>query len=589
MCGILAALNKKRPIDSAACERALSILSWRGPDLSCSFIWENRAFLGQTILSITGEPLESKGDHLSSSSGRYHLLFNGEIYNFRSLENMFLKHSGHFNSRYGNDSEVLVNLHEILSPERVQPLLDGMYSYVIFDSQKRTLHIACDVQGEKALYMYEDSEWIIFSSEIRAIKELVLPLNLNMQSLKDYFRTRHLMQIDNTIYENIRLIFPGTLLTVNLQSSEWHQDHVLKLSDWIDPDRFHSNENRTIESLVDELDEILRKCIREMAPSARQFAVVVSGGVDSSLLAYYFLKEHSPGTLVAVNHIGKDRISSDLSGFERVLDHKIEVIDVDMPAYASEIDRCQAVCGAPLLSHSFVPQAIQSAFIRSTGCRVLIGGEGGDEYFGGYESYLKGGFTRSRFSPSPYTNCFTPKFIFSNDDPSRTEQCLERIWSESLDAYAFVENEKERILLAMMYCDAAYQLPSVGLRGADLMSMMWSIETRSLYIRQAVARFALNLPSRMKAETNGTLPKLLSAKPILKQLFLRYFPIELLHEKQGFAGFPNESAVYLGDIRGYISPTILEIKEDSIKIGIQDRDSFWKLVNIEYFLRRHMS
>lgn len=585
MCGIFVAFNKQEKIDPSLCRRALSILSWRGPDASYSAVWEDRLFVGQTLLSITGNPLSSEGNYLRSYSGRFYLSFNGEIYNFPYLKKQFFDNSYDSVLCHDNDAEVLVNLHERLSPYEVQARLDGMFAYVIFDSKERKLYIASDVQGEKSLYIFENKKWLIVSSEIRSILAVVPNLDIDRQALRDYFRTRHLMLHNRTVYENIRNLLPGSMEVFDINSSKWLDRKALRLSDWIDPEKISKNEGKTINELVDELDSLLRGCIKEMVPQKRHYAVVVSGGVDSSLLAYYFAKNHNPNEFIAVNHIDKDIISRDLSSFEYALDRKIKTIRVDPTAYASEIFRCQKVCGGPLYSHSFIAQSIQSAYVSSEGCRVLFGGEGGDEYFGGYRDYIKQVGINSRFSPSPYSTHYTPLFNFFDDNPSLLYSLLEDMWREALIAYAFIENEYDRALMAMMYCDAAYQLPSVGLRGADLMSMIWSVETRSIYVRKPIIQFALNLPAKMRVNNNINVKPRQRTKFLLKCLFLRYFPEHLLFEKQGFAGFPNESAKFLGDISDYISPDFICIDKNSLSNGMKDRDAAWKLTNVEYFLR----
>jgi asparagine synthetase B (glutamine-hydrolysing) len=288
---------------------------------------------------------------------------------------------------------------------------------------------------------------------------------------------------------------------------------------------------------------------------------------------------------VAVNHVGKDRISKELSGFERTLGRPIDILKVDQAAYSSEIERCQRVCGSPLLSHSFAGQAIQSAFVRAAGCRVLFGGEGGDELFGGYPCYLEKRNSNGRFSPSLYTTHNDPKIEFIADDPTDIQNDLSEAWRRSLEAYKNIQDRKTQVLQAMMYCDLAYQLPSVCLRAADLMSMMWSVEARSAFLRRPIVSFMLNVPSLAKSDNREGINPLLRTKPLLKKLFLRYYSTELLSVKQGFSGFPNESAVYLGNMMDYLTLDFLGIRKKSIQDKLLDKATAWKLVNIEYFLR----
>jgi len=561
---------------------------WRGPDFAFSRIWEGRLFLGQTVLSITGDPRGMQGKHQCSSSQRYQILYNGEIYNFRDLEQRFLQAHSESPSRYGTDTEVLTNLHEVLSPAEIPPQLDGMYAYVVLDTLARQLQVARDIQGEKSLYIYEDEQWVVIASEIRAILTLVPNIALDPQALRDYFRTRHLILFERTVYQRIRQLLPGHTETLNLDTFQWSTTQTLCWRDWINPQRLLDNSHRSLDSLTDELDSLLTRCVREMIPPNRRYAAIVSGGVDSSLVAHYLTTMGHPDLLIAVNHVGKDLISANLSGFERHLGQPIHQVGVDPAAYAAEIWRCQQVCGAPLHSHSFVGQALQSAVVRHSGCRILFGGDGADELFGGYPAYLESTPANGRFSPSPYTTHEVPRVEFWEDAPHKLQEDLAKAWASALEAYGTIEEPQARTRLAMMYCDARYQLPEVGLRGADLMSMMWSIETRSVYLRRPIVEFALHLPATMKANAETTCPPLLRAKRLLKHLFLRYFPAHLLVEKQGFAGFPNESAAYLGDPHDYRAVSLLTVRPDSLSSAWTNRATAWKLINTEYFLRTHV-
>jgi asparagine synthetase B (glutamine-hydrolysing) len=113
--------------------------------------------------------------------------------------------------------------------------------------------------------------------------------------------------------------------------------------------------------------------------------------------------------------------------------------------------------------------------------------------------------------------------------------------------------------------------------------MMWSVETRSALLRRAVATFALNLPMAARIDHTAASPNN-RTKILLKKLFLRYYPESLLVEKQGFAGFPNESADYLGALEDYMVFDELGIRRPSSPEQC-GRATLWKLANLEYFLR----
>ena len=584
MCGILSVIKKKNnELDARACRRALGCLTQRGPDLCTSQIWNQRVFLGQTILSITGDIKQSDA-HLSSASGRYELLLNGEIYNYLDLNEAYLKGRMPGPDRELTDTQVLVYLHDCLDVKGIVSVLDGMFAYVILDKERNKLYLNRDPQGEKSLYVYEDAELVIISSELSPILDLVPSLRPDPQILRDYFHTRHFMFIERTLYRGVRQLRPGCLEVLDLESFRWQTIEKVLLEDWIDSARMQRLRQMSLDELADECDEILRSCIKQMVPN-RKFASVFSGGVDSSLISHYVAEHKSPDILVAVNHVGKDQISCELEAFGKILKRDIERLDVDAFSYSREIIRCQRICRSPLFSHSFVGQSIQSAFVRRNGCKVLFGGDGADELFGGYACYSQRLDLNGKFSPSPYSAFLSSQVEFYGDDTSLLEGELELQWKRALEAYRHVDNDWERTVQAMMFIDLAMQLPAVGLRGSDLMSSMYAIETRSPFVRRPVVEFALNLPLKAKADSSEGCPELMRAKPLLKKLFLRYFPKELLVAKQGFSGFPNESAAYIGSVEDYLAIDFLGIDRKRTDFIQLERAAAWKIINCEYFLR----
>ena len=110
MCGILTVIHKKgSKLDQSACRRALSRLSWRGPDLCISSIWDCQIFIGQTVLTLTGDILNRQSSYNKSASGRFTIAFNGEIYNYRELARKWLGNQFELTDET-SDTEVLVNL-----------------------------------------------------------------------------------------------------------------------------------------------------------------------------------------------------------------------------------------------------------------------------------------------------------------------------------------------------------------------------------------------------------------------------------------------------------------------------------------------
>lgn len=589
MCGIFVAIHKKSDLEESsktAYHRALASLSFRGPDLKIESSFYHQLYLGQTVLSLTGNVTKSQGEHLESKSGRFRIAFNGEIYNYSELQQKYQKAILPSDPHLLTDSEVLVNLFDQFELDKIPHLIDGMYAFTLLDQKQKKIVISRDPQGEKSLYIFENENVILISSEINAILSVLPHLKLDPQVFRDYFSTRHFMFLERTPYQEIRQLKPGMTISYDLEKKSWKEEHELKMQSWINPNLYENNRARSLDDLTDELAALIEDACREMIPLDRHFASVVSGGVDSSLLSSFALKHGNPKLLLAVNHLGKDQISDDLIAFEKVFKRKVTVIDVDRVVYAQSLRQCQNVLSGPIFSHSFVGQSLQSQYARGQGCLAMFGGEGADELFGGYGAYLEPERRKidSPFSNSPYTS-YKPLVKFKNSDNQRIENELSKIWTEAKNAYFFIKNDEERSAQAMMFADLSYQLPAVGLRGADLMSMMWSLETRSVFIRRKIIQFGLNLPLNFKCDPNEKDP-LLASKKILKNLFLRIFDRKLLVKKQGFSGFPNESGAFLGNKDHFLSLDFLGLEQK--QIAELTHEAEWKLINTEFFLREHL-
>lgn len=133
---------------------------------------------------------------------------------------------------------------------------------------------------------------------------------------------------------------------------------------------------------------------------------------------------------------------------------------------------------------------------KENNCKAIFGGDGADEYFGGYETYSQKIYNNNNCSD--YTKILHNKYLNNNEELIYFKKKMKQKWTDSKESYAFISNKSERIKLSMMLIDSMVQLPSVGLRGTDLMSMSQSIEPRSLFLRKDLITFALNLPIKFK-------------------------------------------------------------------------------------------
>ncbi len=581
MCGILVIINKDlQPLNLQKCKKSLDYMYRRGPDWSIYKMVLPNVFMGQVVLSMTGKLKKDINLHYSESKNKF-ILFNGEIYNYKELANLFLKN---YNYKKTSDTSILVNLFEKLDYKDANKKLDGMYAFVIYDQIKKSLLINRDIQGEKSLYIFEDNKKIIISSEINTIIHYNKSAELNINELKNYFYTRHLTQFDTTIFKNIRILLPGQMSDISLQNFKFKNISQCHLSDLISEKTYFKNIKKREEELVDELDSLLKKNIQQMIPIDRKFASVVSGGIDSSLVSALVCKYSKPNELISLNHVHKDEIAPLIPIFQQQLGNKINQYKIYLKDYYRNLVDAVKICNSPVHSHSFVGQLIMSQKISKNKCKAIFGGEGADELFGGYDTYRQI-IKNPKKNYSNYTKLLnTNLFKKSNKEYRYFKKQIDINWKQSLDAYKFEKNLDHRNRLAMMLSDTAIQLNSNGLRGCDLMSMYYSIESRSIFLRKDIIRFALNLPLKFKINIKDE--NLMNTKILLKKVFLKYYNKDLIVKKQGFAGFPNEAERFLGKKNSYSFKKFFKINNLSNKMKKLDRATNWKIINTEMYLNK---
>jgi asparagine synthase (glutamine-hydrolysing) len=585
MCGIITVFSKKDKLDIVQCDRALDRLKLRGPDFSYRELYfDNKLYFGQSVLSITGNPINMINTYHKSRNSRFDIVLNGEIYNYRELDNNFLRSRG-YKSFSGTDTELLINLHEVELPEEIYKKLKGMFAYVIYDIKMNKLIIGRDIIGEKIMYYYEDDDVLIVSSEIGPILELKPSISINRDVLREYFFTRHLLTPEDTVFNGIRLIKAGHLLEYNLDDMQFNQVLKRELYNYIDPGVIEKNRKRSNEDILEEFEAILLSTAKSLVPISRDYFSVFSGGIDSSLSSIYLSECKEAKEYIALTFPEKDNVSSQIGEFAKVLRRSIYAKTVDPESFAVAFDNCYKATCTPLPTHSFVSQSIMSKVVRENGVKVLIGGDGADELFGGYEFYKKLGSHHDMpdYNPSAYSGFIDYGVKFDNWKPISLVQTLRDRWGKYSGYYQFEKDPRERMLQTVLYSDSVIQLESAGIRSADAMSLVNSVESRCFYLSNEMLEFALNLPACFKINLDSK-DETIVTKPLLKNAFCRKFGKELLLPKQGFSGYPNEAGRTMIDnnfplTRDFLDLTDFPTSNDQISQALE-----WKLINMEFFL-----
>ena len=572
MCGIFVVIPKQnKKLNIQKCQNALKELDKRGPDWSLYQVIDN-IFFGQTVLSMTGKSKKNLKNHYSQKKN-FFILFNGEIYNHNDLNDL----------NDCNYSDKL-NIPDTKNPNTINDSLDGMYSYVVYDKLKKKIFISRDPQGEKSLYKFENSEYKIFSSEINPILKFVNKLTIDNEVLESYFLSRHFIQFEKTIFKEIINIQPGEFWEYSILKKKLINKKTFSVKSFVSEKAYNLNLNKTEEDLAEELEDLLKKNLKEMIPMDRKFCSIFSGGVDSSLISILLKKLSGCNKFIALNHIGKDKISNNIQLFEKKLKNSILKLDINKETYKKYLNEAIDICNSPISSHDFVGKLIIAKKLKSINCKAVFGGDGADELFGGYSTYLQN-IKDVKKNNSDYSKIITTKIFGRNYKNKYYESRIANEWKKCLKAYDFLDDKKEQNRQAMMMMDSTLQLSSVGLRGCDLMSMNYSIEPRSIFLRKSIMKFAFNLPLRFKIDISKK--NKIKSKILLKKLFNKYFSSKLLLKKQGFSGFPNEMSSYLGNQNNYKILKELKLNNFKKKLKKFDRKEIWKIINLEFFIRNN--
>ena len=530
----------------------------RGPDSDGTFA-DGSAGLAARRLAIID--LATGDQPIANENGRVTVVQNGEIYNYRELRHE-LERVGHRFSTSG-DTEVLVHLYEEHG-ERFAERLRGMFAVALWDSERNRLVLARDRFGIKPLYYREAGDELAFASELRALPRGEIDLDA-----LEAFLSFNSVPGPLTIFRDVQKLQPGHVLTWENGRSE--------LIQYARPAPVRASEVRGEEEaeLVEELRARLRDSVRAHLVSDVPVGVLLSGGIDSSMLAALAAEEASEP--LRTFSIGFEERSFDELADARLVaerygtQHRELVLRPDaallLPALAEAFDE-------PFADSSALPTYLVSQ-LAAEDVKVALSGEGGDELFGGYYTYAadllaqRTGWTAPLLRPlverlpsssarasfdyrakrfvraahlPPLERHHGWKEIFSPDARAELTGRQSGFDPVELLRARFAETEGAELLARLQDVDLGTYLVDDLLVKTDRASMAHSLEARVPFLDPVVTNFALALPSRHKVRG-------LRKKVLLRKAAAPLVPPELLRRRK--RGFSIPAAAWL---RGELEP-----------------------------------
>jgi len=554
----------------------------RGPD--ATGIWNDSVkglALGHQRLAI--QDLSPAGKQpMQSHSGRYVIVYNGEIYNARKLRDELEKNSlvphgwrGH------SDTEVLLASVEAWGLKNAVSRFVGMFAFALWDKEEGVLHLARDRLGIKPLYYGKSGNTFLFASELKSLKEHPdFVGEIDRHALSLFFRHNYI-PAPYAIYKNFRKIEPGTILSLSAPdvSSEsntywntWENIHSARSSSF----------SGSYEEAIEELEALLSDSIKLRMLSDVPLGAFLSGGIDSSLVVALMQRQSSRP--VRTFSIGFEETSYDEAPFARKIATHIGTKHTEMYVTSKDalgvISRIPEIYDEPFADSSQIPTILLSELTRKH-VTVALSGDGGDELFGGYNRYRLADMRLNRIRKFPgflkfplqhliraipkqvwdtlYKpfSSFLPNFLRMSN-PGRSLHALAQLMRTSdekefyLNMISYFEDpslivkgmdESETKLTQtaqseglsfrewMMAQDLVSYLPDDILTKVDRASMSASLEARVPLLDHRIASFSWGLPLEWKCNES-------ESKIILKDLLFKHVPKKLLDRPKVGFGVP---------------------------------------------------
>lgn len=585
MCGLVAVSSRAQSaIDIAG---ALAALRHRGPDDNGRYASDGGdCHLGHARLSIID--LSAAGHQpMPDASGRYVIAFNGEVYNAEDLRAELERRHGPIGPWRGtSDTEVIV---EGFAREGINFLerLNGMFALAIYDTAERVLHVLRDPIGIKPLFMTEQHGNVYFASELKALLAMPeLARTLRRGALAEQLQFMYVPE-PATPFEEIVKVRPGVCSTYR----EGKLIASRTLYAGLRPERPFASADEAVEALRGALERAVRRQLVADVP----VSLFLSGGLDSSAVAQLALaggaKLHD-GYTIAVEQSDQrlDAQTDDLQYAKRMAERlgielKVIVGRKDMLGMLPEL--------APYMDDCFSDPAAITTYLISAGARrdgvkVLLSGQGADEYLGGYRRYVaermlgslpasaRGGLAMfSRVLPSTLPGRFnalnrrmkrfaelagqSPRdrlksmYTWGSDGLARALVPGADTGSADRAFHAYVnDHARADIVDTMLEVDQQYDLLSLNLCYTDRMSMAASVEARVPFLDFELVRTMNGIPAAMNVRGG-------EGKRVLKRAMEGLLPREVIHRKK--AGFGLPIRAWLREegelIRRYLDPARL--------------------------------
>lgn len=551
MCGIVGAASIRPVIDRTWLDLGRDAMLHRGPDDKGSW-WsaDGRVGLAQRRLSII-DLTEGGHQPMHTLDEKLTIVFNGEIYNFVELRDELAALGHSFRSR--SDTEVILAAYRQWGTDCLDHLV-GMFSIALYDVQRHLFFLARDRAGEKPLFYSIADGTLRFASELKALfADPIFKREINPTALDSYLAYGYVAGSD-CIITDVNKLPPAHAMIFNLAdgaSRIWQYWQLPESRPAADADE---------RTLVDKLEALLTDSVRRQMVADVPVGVLLSGGVDSSLVTAFAVRQSSKVRTFTVTFEGDT--AYDESGYARQIADHFGTTHTELSASGEGpelLDTLARQYDEPIIDSSMIPTYLVSRLVRQH-CTVALGGDGGDELFGGYEHHRRLIWTQehTRRIPAPLRHAISAgathllptgfkgrnwlqalNVSLANGLPAVAAQFGARERRKLLGNSWTITAERDRaarvphassLIERATRMDFQNYMPEDILVKVDRASMLASLEMRAPLLDHRLIEFAFGeVPGRLKATSS-------ERKILLKRLCARVLPPSFnADRKQGFS------------------------------------------------------
>lgn len=503
MCGLIAAWDPLRQYNKAL-NKAVKDLEHRGPDSQNTIlIDEQKIFLAHTRLKII-DVSDNANQPFFSPCGRWILIYNGEIYNFREIRKEI---GDRWSWRTMSDTEVLLAAWTLWGKKCLSKLV-GMFAFIINDTKNKTLIIVRDRFGIKPLYRLTQKNLIAFASEINPLLRLQKNIAPDNDIIRTYLETGLYDHSNKTFFNEISSIKTGSITEIYLYQNKEKTEKWYKFTDNV-----QKIDKITEKDIIEETERLTRQAVSSNLIADVPIGLNVSGGVDSSMLVSLALDKLGHADLFTQDYTGYSELPW-VKKISRGGTLNIENLTADrIKGFFNDTvkSQCEPFGGVFVCGYNALYKAAREKQIK-----VLLDGNGVDESFLGYEKYhqlyVKTASNSNEYDKrkEEFTNfwqCdvgqFNPMSSIDGSSGLNPEAIDKNLLKNDL-ILPSIDNDLEDPVKSLAANDLLYNKIPRGLRFNDRVSMFHSCELRVPFLDHRLVEFAFSIPINLLLNSKGS-------------------------------------------------------------------------------------